>query len=484
MSGRLGRAWEAMRDSLWFIPGLLALAAALLATGLVEVDSRISRSPSLGAVYIAFSGGVEGARGVLTAIASTTVTVTGVVFSLTIVTLQLAASQFSPRVLRSFSRDRVSHVTMGAFIGTFAYALLVLRTVRSGADDGETFVPAIATGVAILLVLASTGLLIFYIHHVARSIQASPLIDRIAGDANAAVERLFPEPVGEAAPEPPDEAVPDGQPGAVAADRAGYLQAVDEAELFSLAAPKHGEPLPARPARPARLTLRMERLVGEFVVPGVPLVSVWPAEAAGRDDVLRAVRRAFALGPERTLQHDAGLGIRQLADIAIKALSPGINDPTTAVTCIDRLSEVLINLGRRRPPSPVRRDERDGLRFIARELTFAAAVDLAFAQVRHYARADASVLAHLLVALGRIGAAVPPHLRPVLETQVWATLEAARLEERPRSEATAIEHAAEAARAALALPQTGSNPPAPPVPPAPVAPASSGRPASVPRAAA
>ena len=412
MSGQLGRRWSGIRDSLWFIPGLMTAAAALLATGLVELDSRVSRSVSLGGTYFAFGGGVEGARGVLTAIASTTVTVTGVVFSLTIVTLQLAASQFSPRVLRSFSRDRVSHVTMGAFLGSFTYALLVLRNVRSGADDGETFVPAIAVGVAILMVLASTSLLIYYIHHVARSIQASPLIDRITDDANAAVRRLFPEPVGEAAPDPSGDATRDGPPGLVAAVRAGYLQAVDEDALFSLAGDE-GSP---------RLTLRMEPLVGEFILPGAPLVTVWPATAAAREDVRQAVRHAFTLGSERTLQHDAGFGIRQLADIAIKALSPGINDPTTAETCIDRLAEVLVNLGSRRPPNAVRRGKHDSVRFIANELNFPAAVNLAFAQVRHYASGDASVLVHLLVIFGRIGTALPPHLRPVLETQVRVTL--------------------------------------------------------------
>lgn len=436
MVTRLEQNWRRVQESLWFVPGLMTIFGILLASALVELDLRLSRDIVLRQAYIAFSGGVDGARGVLTAIASTTITVTGVVFSLTVVALQLAASHFSPRVLRSFSQDRVTQVTMGAFISTFSYSLIVLRNVRAESEDSQTFIPAISVGVAILLILASTGLLIFYIHHVARSIQAPPIFDRIAKDANKTVERLFPDSIGEAAAEGPRDATPTGPAAIVRADRAGYLQAVTADSLFSI-------------ANDGGLVVRMEANVGDFVLPGTPLASVWPASALSDDRTIEKIREAFALGFERTLQHDASLAIRQLADIGIKALSPGINDPTTATMCIDRLAEVMVNLGRRKAPDPVRRDDEGSARFIAREMTFERALQEAFAQIRQYGASDSWVVRHLLTTLGRIGAAVPEIHRAAIETQMLAAIQAAQGQNWPRVDVAQVEAAAARARALL-----------------------------------
>ncbi len=268
MRARLATFWEEVRTGLWFVPGAMTVVAALLALALVELDRRLITAGNPTGFYLAFGGGVEGARGVLTTVAGSLMTVTATVFSVTIVALQLASSQFTPRVLRNFTRDRSNQVVLGVFIGTFTYALLVLRTVRSAADEAQTFVPTIAITAAIGLALVAVGFLIFFIHHVAQSIRVAEIVDRAARDTIGLVERLFPTPVGEVAgdedvAEPPR---PTGASGEVAADGAGYLQAVDGDTLFSI-------------ADEGRLVVRMEARIGEFVLPGATLATVWPASA-------------------------------------------------------------------------------------------------------------------------------------------------------------------------------------------------------------
>ncbi len=419
--------WADVQESLWFVPAVLTISAIGLAALTVWIDGVLLADGRID-VYLAFGGGAEGARGVLSAIAGSLVTVTGVVFSITIVALQLASSQFSPRVLRSFTRDRANQVVLGAFIATFTYTLLVLRTVRSAGADGQVFVPSISVSVAILLALVSIGLLIFYIDHAARSIQASVIIERVTHDTRGLVQALFPDPVGKPAGARAALPLPATYPTVVRAERAGYLQAVDDEALFGL-------------ADRTRLTVRMEPRIGDFILPGAALASVWAPEPV-EDGVATVVRRAFVLGPERTLQHDVELGIRQLADIAIKALSPGINDPTTATTCIDRLAEIMVLFGNRRHPDPVRSSREGRVRVVMRETGFDHAVALGFDQIRHYGAADARVASHLLIALGRVAALVPPDRRAPLLDQADAALRAARASVRDPLDLARVEQAA------------------------------------------
>jgi uncharacterized membrane protein len=435
MQIRLMTAWARVRDSLWFLPSVLCVLAGLLALAALWID-HLLLADRRATFLLAFQGGVDGARGVLEAIASTTITVTGLVFSITIVALQLASSQYSPRVMRGFIGDRVNQMVLGVFIGTFTYSLLVLRSVRSATDDGAAFVPSIAVGIAILLALVSIGFLIYYIHHAARSMQVSVIIDRATADTIQLVRRLFPEPIGEAAPAPPEPQVPTTPAAVVTADRAGYLQAVDAAALFAL-------------AQGTRLTVRMEPRMGAFVLPGAPLATVWPAEAVD-DAVAGKVRGAFITGPERTLQADVELGIRQLSDIAIRALSPGVNDPTTAVNCIDRLGEILVVLGNRTPPAAVRSDGQDRVCFIASETTFDRAVHLSFDQVRHYGRQDPTVVAHLLEMLGQMAGLVPEQCRGVLVEQARVVVGAAYAATDEPADRAALDRVAARVFAALA----------------------------------
>lgn len=405
MSGRLQRFWDETRSSMGFIPALLTIGATMLALMMVRLD-HVADPDAAGLGWLVFGGGPEGAQGVLSAIASSVVTVVGVIFSVTIVALTLASQQFTPRVLRQFTSDRGIQAVLGIFLGTFVYCLLVLRTVRSS-DFGE-FIPHFAVTVGVVLAVVSLGMLLFFIHHVSRSIQVGYLLERIAAETHAAVDHLFPEPLGRAAdPEHPE---PQEPPGAACPLRpgSGYLQVVD------------GEPL-LKALEEHDLTLRLERRVGEFVPWGATLATVWPVERV-RPEVRERLAGALPLGPNRTPAHDAEFGVVQIVDIAVKALSPGINDPTTAQTCIQHLTGILIHLGRRQIPSPCRKDARGVVRLIAPGPGWERMLGLAYDAIRHYGRADARILGTLLQSMGDVAREVEdPGRRAVLLDQVLRT---------------------------------------------------------------
>lgn len=397
---RLRLLWDRVLSSYWFIPSLLTLLGAGLATLTVNVD----RTSSVAAddLWLVFGVGAEGARGVLSAIAGSVITVTGVVFSITVVALQLASQQFTPRVLRTFASDRAGHLVLGTLIGTFTYALLVERTVRSESEDLERFVPSISLTVAVGLALLSVAALIYFVHHTAHAIRSSTIIARVTDDVHDLIDRLYPEELGE----PAEEAVafPSSEtPGLeVPSTRSGYVQLVEEDTLFELAESED-------------LRIRLVPQVGDFVLEGEPLASVW-IQGAGGDprEIRRRINDAFILGTERTLRSDVRRGMLELVEIAVKALSPGINDPTTAVQSIDRLAELVARLGRRRFP-PAARAGDDGVpRIYAPRQEFDRLAELAFDQVRHYAAGTPAVMLHLLDALLRVGRLLPPERRAAL----------------------------------------------------------------------
>lgn len=401
--GRARAAWQRTYNSFWFVPGVLTLAATVLAVATVAVDRRVALQGR--DLWLVFGTGAEGARGVLSAISGSMITVTGVVFSMTIVALQLAAQQFTPRVLRVYSEDRGSHLVLGTMVGTFTYALLVERTVRSERGDSEAFVPVLSVNLAVVLTLVSIAALLYFIHHVARSIQAERIVDRVARDVFDATDRLFPETVGEAAEEAPSFSFPEEEPVPIRSERAGYLQSVDEHALFEL-------------ADQGRIVLRMEPRVGDYVLRGDPLVSAWIPIGGDAGVIREKVNRAFLVGPEKTLHQDVSRGVVELVDIAVKALSPGTNDPTTAMLAIDRLGEVVTRLGTRAAPSPVRTGKDHRIRFVARRREFAAVVELAFGQVRHYGGDAPAVMIHLTEILGRAATHMPAWRREPLRLEV------------------------------------------------------------------
>ncbi|MEO8273769.1 MAG: DUF2254 domain-containing protein [Chloroflexota bacterium] len=338
---------DRLRTSLWFLPALFAVGAGVLAMGLLTLDHALAGS---GASFVfAFGGAPEGARSVLSTIAQSMLTFTGLVFSITMLVLQLASSQLSPRVTRTFLRDRTNQVVLGLFVATFVFTLIVLREVRTPAADGVGFVPAVSVWVAFTLLLSSVGAFIYYIDHMAQSIRASTVIVRIWEETVDAIDRRLPADEGDGPPgddlgprRPTNERYRDAAGDVVKAATAGVVVAFDEDAMVAAAGGDSRciELLPA---------------IGDFVPEGAPVARLtgdWDRNAAD------SVRKAVRIGRERTLEQDVAFGFRQLVDIAVRALSPGTNDPTTAVQALDRIHDLLRRLVRR--PFPAEQRTRDG----------------------------------------------------------------------------------------------------------------------------
>ena len=384
--------WDRIRSSFWFLPSLMAVAAIGLSFATVAVDEALT-DKWLKALGWAYSGGAEGASAVLGTIAGSMITIAGVVFSLTLVALSLASSQFGPRLMRNFMRDTSNQVVLGTFVSTFLYCLLVLRTVRR--PDETAFVPHLSVTLGVFFAIASLGVLIYFIHHVSVSIQADEIVARVGTELVQEIDRLFPEQIGQGGPKPANISLPEAfeqQARAVGAASDGYLQIVDSEALMKL-------------ATDADAVIRVERRPGNYIVAGSPLVSVWPADRFS-EKLANQVNTAFALGSKRTPAQDVEFTVNQLVEVATRALSPGVNDPFTAITCVDRLGSALCHLAQREIPSPYRVDEKGQLRVVAPLITFRGIADAAFNQIRQYSRSSAAVAICLLDTIAAIAASV------------------------------------------------------------------------------
>jgi uncharacterized membrane protein len=362
----------------------MIVAAVVLSFATVAIDKAVD-SGSV-APDLIYAGGPEGARALLATIAGSMITVAGVSFSITIAALALASSQFGPRLLRNFMRDTGNQIVLGTFISAFMYCLLVLRTVRSVQED--EFVPHISVTIGILTAVAGLIVLIYFIHHVSESIQAATIIAGVGRDLDRAIARLFPREVGrgvsdvEGGQEKVEQAL--NAPGAetVVALHSGYVQLVNLDSLMAL-------------AREKDLVIGVACHPGNFVARGGQIARVWCREPADAD-CLERVSEAFAIGDRPTAEQDVEYSIDQLVEIAVRALSPGINDPFTAIACIDRLGASLRRLAELEFPSPYRFDSEGRLRLIAPPVRFEGILDAAFNQIRQYGRTSAAVTIHLL----------------------------------------------------------------------------------------
>ena len=385
------KIWDSLHSSYWFLPTIIAIIAFALALTMVRLDRAGYYGPleKWGWIY---TGGPDGARSLLSAVASSIISVTATAFSITIVALQLAASNYSPRLLRNFIRDTGNQLVLGTFIGTFIYCLLVLRTVHGEGDNYNAFVPQMSVTFGMLLALTSIGVLIYFIHHASTIIQASHIISEVSADLHRAIERLFPQKIGRSLSESgqrgdiPANFDEDAYP--IKATRNGYLQAIDDEELMKIALKQ-------------KLLLHLKYRPGKFVVKGSDLVMVFPGEQVNRK-LSEQINDAFTFGKQRTEQQDVEFPINQLVDIALRAISPGINDPTTAIQCIDQLSAGLSHVAQREIPSAYRYDENKNLRVIAEPVTFAKLTDSAFNQIRQYGSSDVAVTVRLLEAIATI----------------------------------------------------------------------------------
>jgi uncharacterized membrane protein len=359
VTGRLWSWKESVRTGFWAIPSLCVVLAVTMALVLLEVDQRREQGGRF-----TFAAGPDGAREVLSAISTSMITFTGLVFSITIVVLQLTSSQFSPRVLRTFLRDRQTQLSLGIFVATFVYAVTVLRTVSAVEDN--TFVPAVATTAGLLLLLVSVAVFVSYIHHIATAIQVSSIMTAIGDETREAIKTRYPS---DTTPGPSPVAPAETTPSAVlVARRSGVVTRVSVPRLVDLAAQ-------------ADVVLSLRPHLGDFVPEGAPLLDV--LGDAGRLDV-DAVMSAITLARDRSMDQDVAFGLRQLVDIAERALSPGVNDPTTAVQALDQVHDVLRRLATR-PLGDGRHAGDDGrLRLVTPPETFDRYAGLALREVEQY----------------------------------------------------------------------------------------------------
>lgn len=370
----------------------MACLAALLALLAVELDKAFSDEllKRLGWVY---SGGAEGASQLLSTVAGSMIAIAGTVFSITLVALSLASSQLGPRLLRNFMRDTANQVVLGTFVATFVYCLLVLRTIRRA--DELSFVPHLAVSIGVLLAVVSIGVLIYFIHHVSVSIQADEVVAKVGRELEEGIDRLFPGHLGKAESDfshtqgetdLPESFAREARP--VCALEDGYLQLIDADALMALAAEED-------------LLIRVERRPGHYVIKGRAMAMVWPGGRVS-ESLSEKINAAFVFGNQRTGTQDVEFSVQQLVEIALRALSPGINDPFTAIACVDRLSSALCRLARRDMPSAHRFDKQGRLRLVAHGPTFAGIVDIAFNQIRQSSRANPAIAIRMLDAIAQV----------------------------------------------------------------------------------
>jgi uncharacterized membrane protein len=390
LSSGLGSHWrrEVLRTSLWFVPALEVAAAVVLFAGTVAADRAAYHGDFTVPGWV-ISGSADAARQILTTVAAAIITVVGVVFSVILLTLTLASTQFGPRMLRNFIRDRSTQLTLGTFVATFVYAVLVLASIGVG-SHGD-FVPHISVTITLALMVADLAVLIYFIHHTAVSIQLPQVIASIAADLADAIREqgggnTDPHPkAGPTATELVARAEADG--AVLLAPVSGYLQFIKHQDLVRL-------------ATGADAVINLEHRPGHFVVRGHQFATVWPPEAAPL--VRQALGRAHIVGPHRTLSQDVSFGIDQLVEIALRALSAAVNDTFTALTCIDWLGESLCKIVAQWHPARVHRDDGGFIRVIAPEPSYDRLVQRSFEKLRQSSLGQPAVMIRLLDALARI----------------------------------------------------------------------------------
>jgi len=329
---------------------------------------------------------------ILAGIASSIMTVVSIIFAILLMSLTLASTQFSPRILVSFVRDRSTQWTLGIFLGTFCFCMAALPAVRS---LPHPFVPVATVMTAMLLALLCVGWLIFFINHISQSISVNHIVDRIARETELVIDDLMPHPLGPS--EQPEHAAPfrEARERFIASRRSGYIRFIDVPYLVEC-------------AKSYGVQIVVERRVGHFVPAGAPIMRVLEA---GRVTPEREAHllSAFDIGPARTMQQDVEFGVIQIVDVALRAISPAINDPSTAISCIDQLSRILIFWASRSPPRAYLHGPPHVLRVVVSWIDFEGLADTAFEQVRHYAKSDIAVSLRLIRAFDDIvGAGLPP----------------------------------------------------------------------------
>jgi uncharacterized membrane protein len=382
-----GSEWrrEVLRANLWLVPAVEVVAAVVLFAGTYSLD-RAAFAGDFGLPGWVLSGSPDAARQILIAIAAAIITVVVVVSFMVIVALALASGQFGPLMLRNFIRDRGTQVTLGTFVATFVYAVLALGAIGEG---GPGFVPHISVTVTLALTVADLAVLVYFVDHITTQIQLPQVIAGIAGDLAEAIELQAGRGAAGLGARSAARLLAgmDGPGGEVAAPRSGYLQYIQHALLARLASERG-------------VVIHLRCRPGHFLMQGRAYATVWPADAAER--VAHDLSRAQVTGPYRALVQDVSFGIDQLAEIAIRALSPAVNDTFTALACIDWIGDSLCRVTGRWHPIRVYRDAAGVVRVITTEATYERLVQRAFEKVRQAGTGMPAVMIRQLDALAKI----------------------------------------------------------------------------------
>lgn len=382
-------------ESLWVVPSAIVVASAVAAVGLMAFYRLTDFDVDIPGV---FAGSADGARAVLSAIANSTLQLTATVFSITLVVLQLASSQLSPRIIQVFIRQQTTKVALGVFLGTYVYSLIALYEIRSGGDDATGFVPGIVVAGAFLMVALSIAILLRYINHVVQSIRVGTVLDVITGETRREIAKRLPESTATKEEDGDAFAGALGRKHVVVAPNGGTVAWVDEEGLVAWAA-RHD------------VVVRLLVPVGVHVPKGSGLFLVY-AQADEPPEL--NCDNLILIGPQRTVEHDFAYGMRQLVDIALRALSPSLNDPGTAVRVLDHLHELLRTVGLRELPSPLVEDDAGVVRLVIPRVTWDGYVRVALQEIMYAGRDQVEVVERLLWLVAELETAVPPHRRRVL----------------------------------------------------------------------
>ena len=388
MNSKLQTILESIRTSFWLVPSLMVCCATLMASVLLIIDGAYQTSNSEMLQYF-YQISPESIRAILTTIATSMITITSIAFSITVVALTLASSQFGPRLIRNFMSDQGTQFVLGMFVAIFVYCLLILQAIKS--TDQSDFIPGLSVYVAIALAFVGVGVLIYFIHHVAHSIQADNVIEQVYCQLQSNIARLFPDdsnsrPTQQSNPDKLDDLF-QGQ-SEIRALSDGYVQTVNIDKLLELGSDYD-------------MGFEVVVAAGDFITKDATIMSVFYQQdkpAPEHSVILNNV----VLGAKRTPIQDPEFAIHQLVEIAVRALSPGINDPYTAISCVDKLSAMLCKLTQRQFPASAYYDDEDKLRLISRAFTFSGLGQAAFNQIRQYAKDSIAVTIRLVEGLESI----------------------------------------------------------------------------------
>lgn len=390
MRTRISENWTTLTSGLWFLPTFMVLGSFALAILTLWLDNEygFEWESGLGLIY---ASSVDGGRELLSTIAGSMMTVTGVVFSITIVTLSLTSNQYGPRLLRNFLTDRGNQFVLGTFLATFTYSLVILRTLQDSGEDASA--PELSITIGALLALISLGVLIYFIHHISQSIQASSILSGVGKELAGSINTLFPERIGDPekqqhrsdVQDPPDLSSAHLN---ITSDTAGYVRAIDPEAMVQAAVDNNA-------------ILHLDVKPGAYVFQNGLMARAWVA-SGNRETLVEAVHKAVVIGRSRTPFQDIDFLMSQLVQSALLALSPGINNSIVAIEAIDWIGSSLAQIAERELPEEHRYDDDGNLRVVAHPATFISLMEEAFNPLRESARSNTLVTIHMLETLAKI----------------------------------------------------------------------------------